>query len=665
MDLIKVLVVAATIGIFIYFVSGRLIGPKINFKKRILSVSLGVTLTTFVYWYSYLRDFGADINQLATSAADGSLILWIGSMLLITMLLYLFFELFDPVEISDSRSLTGIRNPLKRLQKQWRLQKRLRQILQIAVRNGVSTGLKYARRRENDRDLAIGFRKTLEEAGGVFIKFGQVLSTRTELFSPVFIEELASLQQNVPPLAPEDVKKILEKRLPLPKDEIFSHFDLTPLAAGSIGQVHKAVLVDKSQDVVVKLLYPHVREYMRDDLGMLVEFADWMSEKSTWAEHIGFRELARGFAAGFQEEVDFRIEARNTKQVANALSESEFDVRIPTVYEQYSGEGLLVLEYVVGKSIAKGGCVFEQHGVDPNGFARNVLFSFFEQMMFSGIFHADPHPGNIFIDEKDGKPILLDFGAVGRLADSQQHALNLFIIGVQQNDPSVLYDAVMGLVEDKGEVDRHRFEQSIGQILLRISYVDRIPTKELVHDMFDVVQEFGLSFYPSVGMALRSLITLDLTLRFIDRDFDMFSEAKVFAKKYKTAILKKPFTEPLATKTKIEEELALLIPEALRLPKRIDQLIQRVESGKIILHHDIFSDKKNSSFVLQLFSRLVLLLTGITFGVISVALLAISLFLNTAYAIYLNTAAYAGLFLCVVLLVRLSIQAIRDVKRNS
>ena len=168
-----------------------------------------------------------------------------------------------------------------------------------------------------------------------------------------------------------------------------------------------------------------------------------------------------------------------------------------------------------------------------------------------------------------------------------------------------------------------------------------------------------------MGTALRSLISLDSTIHTIDPSFDIFTEAKIFAKKYKTSFLTKPFKEPKETKEKIESELAVLVPELFKLPKRIDHLIQRVESGKIILHHDVFSDKHNAMFIIQLFSRFVLLLTGITFGLVSAALLAIAQFIDTAFAVYLNIAAYTGLFLCVVLLVRLSIQAIRDMKRSN
>lgn len=654
------------VAFFIYFVGGRLMGSQINFTKRVLSVALGVVLTSLVYWFSYLRYTDYLSESVVSEVANISTIIWIGSMLLISMLFYLFFELFDPIELSEKgERITGRKFFLRRLQLSWRRQKRLRQVLEIAIRNGISRALKYARHRENDRELAIAFRDTLEQSGGIFIKFGQVLSTRTDLFPAPFIEELGKLQQDVKPLPSTQVQDILQNSLKAPLEDVFSYFDPQPLAAASIGQVHKAILKENNAHVVVKLLRPDIKRIMRDDLNILVEFAEWVTSRSTWAENLGFRQLAIGFASGLREEINFDIEIRNTVQIANAMEKSPYTIKIPHVYTEYSNDTLIISEFVDGKSIARGEAVFKQTGIDSKDFARTVLFSFFEQMLFSGIFHADPHPGNIFIDERDGTPILLDFGAVGRLAAPQQDGIIRFIIGVQQNDASVVYEAVTLLVEDHDHIDRQKFEQALGQLLLKISHVDTIPTTELIQSLFDLIRHFGLSFYPSVGMALRSLITLDGTLHLIDPSFDMFTEAKTFAKKYKSAAFKKPFKDPRMVKEKLEDELTLLVPEILNLPKRFDQLLQRVESGKITLHHDVFSDKKNSGFILQLFSRFVLLMTGITFGLVSAALLAIAQFIDAAFAVYLNIAAYTGLFLCVILLVRLSIQAIRDMKRHS
>ena len=596
------------------------------------------------------------------TVTEVSTLIWIGSMLLISMLLYLVFELFDSSGITAGDRRNGQKTLVLRLRSYWRQQKRLRQVLKIAVTNGVVQTIKYARQRENEKELAIALRATLEQCGGIFIKFGQVLSTRKELFSPIFIDELERLQHNVKPLRPEQVTQILENSLPKPMNEVFTSFQMEPIAAASIGQVHKARLKNYDE-VVVKLLRPEVKGIMRDDLDILEEFANWLTNKSTWAESLGFRELAGGFADGLREEIHLDIEVRNTLQVTNALSKSDYKVRIPKIHMDYCTENIIVMEYVRGKSVASGATEFKRLKIDRRQFARTVLYSFFEQMLFSGIFHADPHPGNIHIDETDGIPILLDFGAVGRLGATQQEGLKLFLMGIQLNDSSILYDGLTLLVEHADHAERARMEQAIDQILLKISYVDRIPTEELIHALFTVVRDFGLAFYPAVGLALRSLVTLDGTLRVIDPSFDIFTESKDFSSSYMRASFLKPFKEPMATKERLQEELSMLIPTLRKMPRRVDQLIQRVESGKIILHHDIFSDEHNARFITNLFSRFVLLLVGITFGIISVALLAISQFIHDSYAVYLNTAAYLGLFLCAILLVRLSIQALRSMKQ--
>lgn len=663
MIFLKIFVQILVIACFIFFVSGRLMGSQINFFKRVMAVVLSVFFTSFVYWYAYLRGTDFLSESFVYTYMDVSTIIWIGSMLLISMLLYLFFELFDPMAIGEKgQRVSGNKSLLIRLRNQWRGQRRLRQVVQIAMKNGISRTIKYSKFKESEQELAKAFKDTLEQSGGIFVKFGQVISTRSDILPATFVKELESLQQHVKPLTNEQVDAILVSSLPYKMEDMFAEFDRTPIASASIGQVHKAILHENNQEVVVKILRPDIKEMMRDDLNILVDFAAWFSDRSIWAEKLGFRELAIGFAESLREEVDFEIEMRNAIQVTTALKDSLYKVKIPYVYTELSNDHLIVFEYIHGQSVANGDTLFQSLGIPREEFARTVLYSFFDQLLYSGIFHADPHPGNIFLDDVDGTPIFLDFGAVGRLAQPQQEGMKLFLLGIQHNDSDILYDALSLLVEDIDRIDREKLEHALAQILLRISYIPHIPTDELIQAFFEVVNKFGLSFYPSVGIALRAIITLDGTLHLIKKDFDIFNEAKEYSTEYMASQWKKPFKEPKQTFERLEEELALLLPNIRKIPRRVDQLIQRVESGKITLHHDIFSDKSNSMFVTQLFSRFVLLMVGITFGIISVALLAIGQFIEAEFGIYLNTAAYVGLFLCAVLLVRLSIQAIRLMK---
>ncbi|MEK4495399.1 ABC1 kinase family protein [Ureibacillus sp. FSL W8-0352] len=662
MSTISALLQILIVSIIIFFISGRLIGSNVNLFRRVLSVIISVSFTTFVFWYTFVRENAQYHTE--DGVVSVATLLWIGSMLLISMLIYLFFELFDPIALDENTGRYSEKKTIfRKALNYWRYQKRLRTVLKVAVTNGITRTVKYARSRDTDRQLAIALRSTLEESGGIFIKFGQVLSTRKELFSPIFIEELKKLQQKVSPMTFDEVKRILKENFSCEIDEVFSFFDEKPLAAASIGQVHRAVLKNSHEEVVVKILRPQVKTIMREDLSILLEFADWITTKSQWAESFGFKSLAEGFANSMKEETDFEIEARNMIQIRNILKRSKLNVKIPQVYEELSNENILVMEYVKGVSISDLDKI-EDLSFERKELARTIVYSYLEQALISGIFHADPHPGNISVNPETGEVAILDFGAVCRLSGQQQEGLKLFFMGIQQGDSSLLYDAISLLIKNKNEINRQELEQAIGQILLKITYVNKVPTDETIYSIFTVIRESGLQFYSSVSLALRVIITLDGTINMIDPTFNIFEEAKKFTNDYMKSSLRKPITEPIETMEKMQEELAILIPNLRKIPRRIDQLIRKVEDGKVILHHDIFSDKTNSKFVTQLFSKFVLLMVGITFGIISTALLAISQFIETAYAIYLNTAAYLGLFLCSILLVRLSIQAIRDMKRR-
>lgn len=664
MDFISAIFQLLIASVLIFFISGRLIGSQISLVKRILSVLISVSFTTFVFWYTYLRGSDYYDQGIVSNVVNITTLIWLGSMLLISMLLYLFFEMFDSIELNENGTPVGRRSSFKTFVTYWKRQKRLREVVGIAVTNGVTRTMKYARAREDERELAKALRDTLEQCGGVFIKFGQVLSTRKELLSPIFIEELEKLQQHVKPLSEQQVDQIIEKNFNTGANNIFSYISKTPLASASIGQVHKAVLKETGEPVVVKFLRPEVKNIMQEDLSILMEFASWISSKSQWAENLGFYDLAKGFSMALSEEIDFNIEARNMEQVAKIVERGSIDLKVPKVYREYSNSNVVVMEYIKGKSVTVANGLFTDLKIDRHQFAQTLLYTFLEQTLVSGIFHADPHPGNIYIEETSGRVALLDYGAVGRLAELQQDGLKYFLVGIHQNDAALVVDGIAQLVENAERINRHEMEQAISQILLKINYVSTIPTDELMYSIFSVVREFGLHFYPSVNVALRAIVTLDGTLSNICPEFKIFSEVKDFSNDYLKSSLLKPFKHPVETKELIEEELALLLPNLRKVPRRLDQLFRKVESGKIILHHDIFSDKANSMFVTQLFSRFVLLMVGITFGIISVALLAISQFIHNAYAIYLNTVAYLGLFLCAILLVRLSIQAIRDMKRT-
>ncbi|MGG0657554.1 ABC1 kinase family protein [Rummeliibacillus pycnus] len=651
------------IGILIYFVSGRLIGTKLNFIKKVLSATFSVVFTTFIYWYSYLRYTDFPKQDMIHEVTNIGTLVWIGSMLLITMLFYLILELFDPIKLGErGERLTGNGNIILRVRGTWRRQRRLTQVFRIAFKQGVGRTLKYKRSYENDRYLAITLRNTLEECGGIFIKFGQVLSTRKDRLPSAFIEELSKLQQNVKTMTADQLHSQLAKGLNKPLEEVFKRFDEKPLAAGSIGQVHKALLKETGEEVIVKLLRPDVTEVMNQDLDILLHFSEWLVEESSWAENLGLHHLATGFANSLREEINFEIEARNMEQVTNALrNEKKNSVKIPRVYKEYSNRMILVIEFIHGVSIRDSKLLLRQHGIKEQDLLSSIYDTFLQELLITGVFHADPHPGNIYILERTGQACFLDFGAVGRLGPIQQQGLRTLFIGIERNDPRIVLEGLKHLVQD-GEIhEEENLLQAISQLLIQLSYLDKISAEELVQCLFSIIQKFELHLYPMVGVALRALITLEGTLNVLDTDYDLFYEAKRFTAKNKKDFL--PVSSIRDVKELLEQELVMLIPTLQDLPRRFESMVEAIEKGKVTVKLDVFSEKASSSFVNSWLSLFMLLFVGITIGVISVSLLAISQFINSASAIYLNTASFLGLFLSAVILVRLSIHAIRSSKK--
>lgn len=650
------------IGVLIYFLSGRLIGTRLNVIKKVLSAALSVVFTTFVYWYSYLRHTSFMKENTIQEVANISTLVWIGSMLLIAMLFYLILELFDPIKLGErGERLTGNLNIFSKIQSSWKRKKRLAQVFRIAFKQGVGRTLKYKRSYENDRFLASTLCNMLEECGGIFIKFGQVLSTRKDILPPAFIEELSKLQQSVKPMTIEQVHSQLSDGLHKPLEEVFEYFDEKPLAAGSIGQVHKASLKGTEEEVIVKLLRPEVTSVMNQDLDILLHFSRWLVEESSWAENLGFHQLATGFANNLRQETNFEIEARNMEQVINALHNDKESVKIPKVYKQYSNRTVLVIEFVHGVSIRNSASLLKKNGINEKDLLRTIFETFLKQMLVTGVFHADPHPGNIYVLEGNGQACFLDFGAVGRLGPIQQQGLRTLFIGIERNDPKVVLEGLKYLVQD-GEIrDKENLLQELSQLLIQLSYLDKISAQELVQSLFTIIQKFELRLYPMVGVALRALITLEGTLNTLSTSYDLFSEAKQFTSKNKKSFLQ--VSNVANVKERLEQELVLLLPTLKDLPRRFESMSETIEKGKVSVKIDAFSDKANYSFVNHWLSLFMLLLVGITFGIISVSLLAISQFINTVYAIYLNTASFLGLFLSAVILVRLSIHAIRSSKK--
>jgi ubiquinone biosynthesis protein len=323
--------------------------------------------------------------------------------------------------------LPHLPRPVKRVKRTLAPPLRFQQVLRIAKRRGLLHRRFASVAGIADPAFGPCLRSTLEECGGMFVKLGQVASTRGDLLPAPLIEQLTALQSGVAPESAQGIRTVVEEELGRPVEEVFASFDWDPLAAASIGQVHRAVLAT-GERVVVKVQRPGIADIVSRDTQAMLSLAGFLQRRTTIGLRVDVVSLVREFTDAVEEELDFGVEARSEARVRENRGGDD-GVVIPTVYEHVSTRRLLVLEEISGCSIADAAAV-DTVPVSREELANRLLASFLGQMLTDGVFHADPHPGNILV-ETDGTLALLDFGSTGVL-----DAVTLQALGAMCSRPS-------------------------------------------------------------------------------------------------------------------------------------------------------------------------------------------------------------------------------------
>lgn len=546
------------------WVTGRLLGVKRGFWRALVAGLIGFgagwALIEFQYGSTANFDDPEDLLRLGGG--------FLGYVLLVTMLATIVIEAILRPRSDPKRRRRRLPHPMRWLRQKFGLVQRLWQIGTAARRNGL-VGRKYASRAAlSTPEGAHALRMTLEECGGMFVKFGQIAAGRDDFLPPALTQELGELRTAVAPLPPDVVHEVLREELGDGYDTTFASFDDTPLAAASIGVTHRAVLASNGRDVIVKVQRPRIDEVVARDSRVLLWGARQLERGSDSARTLGIVDLCQELVNSVTEELDFTREAANNKSMRRHRDEVP-GVDFPRVFPHLTTRRVLVMQEVEGEPVSDTEALIEVP-VPRQELADRLLKSFLDQVLQDGVYHADPHPGNVLIDDA-GTLWFIDYGAVGHLDPITIEALQQMAIGFTIRDPGMLARAVRRMAGGGAEnLDIPSLEFDMGQVLTQIDGGGFGPAAiaEVVH----VLRRHEVRVPRALTVLGRSAVTMEGTLRTISPGYSMSQEAERIVE-----------AEPPAGGARgiAKQELLRALPALRPMPQLTEDIALQLRGGRL------------------------------------------------------------------------------------
>ncbi|BAW96737.1 AarF, predicted unusual protein kinase [[Synechococcus] sp. NIES-970] len=416
------------------------------------------------------------------------------------------------------------------------------------------------------------FRNILVELGPFYVKLGQLLSTRPDLLPPKYIEALTALQAKVPTVPWFEIEQTIRQQLPKPLEEVFQEINPNPIAAGSIAQIHKAVL-RTGQAVALKVQRPGIDQIVAQDITLIKGIAE-LAALTDFGQDYDVIALAKEFTKAVQAELDFRTEAAYTDQLRRNLAKSRwFDpekLTIPEIYWEFTTEKLLVMEWLDGKPLLEADVPENQRQA-----ITTILFrAFFQQIFVDGFFHADPHPGNIFYLDNHAVA-LIDFGMIGRLDPRTQKLLTEMLLAIVDMDAQSCAQLTLELSEGSGDTNIARLEADYDRLLRK--YYDRSLTQlnfsEVFYEILQVARSSRVKLPGNLGLYAKSLANLEGVARNFNPEVNLLDEIKPLI----TDIFRRQLIGDTPFQTMFRTVLDLKAI-SLRSPRQIDVILDRLSS---------------------------------------------------------------------------------------
>lgn len=448
-------------------------------------------------------------------------------------------------------------------------------------------------------------RRALEDLGPTFIKLGQILATRVDLFRPEWIAEFGKLQDAAPAVPFPDLRRQLTEDLGDDPEAIFSGLETQPLAAASLAQVHRARLTDGTA-VILKVRRPGIRPTVEADLRLLNFLAEIVEAEAPDLRRYRPRDVVHQFTLTLRRELDFSSECRNAERIRHNFA-AHSEIVVPRVHWQWSGERLNVQDYIYGipgRDLAE----VDAGGLDRKLLARRGANAVLKMMLEDGFFHADPHPGNVFY-LPDNRIAFIDFGMVGRLSERRRYQVAVLLQRLVTRDSA----SVAGVLLDwgNGTVDDERLMTRIEGFLDQ--YHD-VPLKQLdlggmLSELLAILRDFGLALPADLALLIKAFITLEGMGRQLDPDFNMAKEATPFLQRVLLA-----HYSPDAVVERGRHTLANILHLLAELPQDLSQLLRAARHGKLQMQIDVIPLKHFADQIDRATSRL-------TIGIVTASLI--------------------------------------------
>lgn len=449
-------------------------------------------------------------------------------------------------------------------------------LIGVLQRAGRVLHIESARKMTGD-STARRARLAMEELGPTFVKLGQLLAGRRDLLWPEWVEEFSHLQSRVSTVPWEELRGQLEEDLGAPPESVFVDLDIEPLAAGSIGQVHRASLPD-GRSVVLKIRRPGIDKKVAADVRLLERLAEILEREISELKRFRPTAVVRQFARSIKAELDFNSEARNTRLIARNMQGFK-DLEIPDVFEEYSSKRLLVLSFIDGLPASEWSRSPRRAEYDGPALAALGAKAILRMVFVDGCYHADPHPGNLLFLE-NGRAALLDFGMIGRLSEMRREQFALLLAAVVERDAEGLVDTLLEW-SDGGDTDVELLEQDCRDFMERYTGTELkdIEVTSLLLDITRIVRENNLMLPGDVSSLIKVFLSLDGLGRELDPSFSLDDHVEPVARRM--------MIQMRSPKRMISRNWRDLRRLAVSLPRDLRKVMQRMRRGGFKIELDL------------------------------------------------------------------------------